>query len=94
MMMKSKEEILLQVTGRTRLSEFGSYLEDYIEAMQTYADQENAELKEKVEEIGGQSILDTMQRNKALRDEVAELKAEIASLRSRLDECRRKQMMG
>lgn len=74
--------------------ELGITWKSALEAMQTYADQENAELKEKVEELGGQSILDTMQRNKALRDEVAELKTEIASLRSRLEECRRKQMMG
>lgn len=91
--MKTKEEILEDQFGHA----FGLlhpiiHLANIEAAMQTFSDQENAELKEKVEELGGQSILDTMQRNKALRDKVAQLQSEIASLRSRLDECRRKQM--
>lgn len=36
-------------------------------------DQRIAELEKQVEELGGQSILDTMKRNKALREEISDL---------------------
>lgn len=53
-----------------------------------------AELEKQVEELGGQSILNTLQRNKALRDDNAALQREIASLRSRLEDCNRKRITG
>ena len=91
--MKTKEEILLEKTGRTRFNEFGSYGEDYIAAMQTYADQETTELKEKYEGLDNAATKWRLERDNLLIENKS-LRSEIASLRSRLDECKRQKLTG
>lgn len=83
------------------LSDFHSHHEEEIgitwlsalEAMQAYADQETSELKEQVE-LSKATYSGAIEIISDLRGQIKSAQSEITQLRSRLDECRKKQMMG
>jgi FtsZ-binding cell division protein ZapB len=99
--MKSKEEILAAHIGESVESviyEHQHYRNETLPskalcAMQAFADQETAELKERYEGLDKGANKWRSERDNLLVENKS-LRSEIASLRSRLDECRRKQMMG
>ena len=83
-------------------------IHEYAKLIETPKDQRIAELEKQVEELGGQSILDTLLRNKGLREDLvlsadaigllqhdnARLEKENTDLRRALSECKARARIG
>ena len=83
------------------LSDFHSHHEEEIgitwlsalEAMQAYADQETAELKEQVD-LSKATYSGAIEIISDLRGQIKSAQSEIVSLRSKLDDCKRRAITG
>ena len=62
---------------------FAELMLDYTTKVISSKNRHIAELEKQVEELGGQSILDTMKRNKALREEISDLRRALSDCKAR-----------
>ena len=95
-------------TDKEEQDEFAAEMIEDLAKITAPKDQRIAELEKQVEELGGQSILDTLLRNKGLREDLvlsadaigllqhdnARLEKEISDLRRALSECKAKARIG